>query len=220
MFCGGTKDRIPLVNQVSVQERLVWSFWLAAGIAFVGGLWPLIFGGTSSRIANAIIPFTIGAAALAACGFVYRQGRTVTAVLYFVAGLALVYGLLAMFAVPLELAVLGSCPNPPATCPPGLGRPLTVGENTGMGFATGFALVAVFVGFFGLMVVFRKPLLPTSTPPARTIPPVRQATTSAAPAQPHNGSTPAAEEPELELPAHEEEEFPELPPHESNPPTT
>src|SRR5438046_10565652 len=86
LFCGDTKDRIPLVNQVSVQERLVWSFWLAAGIAFVGGLWPLIFGGTSSRIANAIIPFTIGAAALAACGFVYRQGRTVTAVLYFVAG--------------------------------------------------------------------------------------------------------------------------------------
>ena len=89
-----------------------------------------------------------------------------------------------------------------------------------MGFATGFALVAVFVGFFGLMVVFRNSLLPPSAPPARTIPPVHQATSPAAPAQPHNGSTPAAEAPELELPAHEEEEFPELPPHESNPPTT
>ena len=94
----------------------MWSFWLAAGIAFIGGLWPLVFGGTSSRVAMAVIPFTVSAAALAACGFFYRQGRAITAVIYFVGGLALVYGLLSMLAVPLEIAVLGSCPAPPAPC--------------------------------------------------------------------------------------------------------
>ncbi len=98
----------------------MWSFWLAAGIAFIGGLWPLVFGGTSSRVAMAVIPFTVGAAALAACGFFYRQGRAITAVIYFVGGLALVYGLLSMLAVPLEIAVLGSCPAPPAPCAPGV----------------------------------------------------------------------------------------------------
>jgi hypothetical protein len=216
------------VDQVSRSDRLVWSFWLAAGIAFIGGLWPLVFGGTSSRVALAVIPFTFGAAALAACGFFYRQGRAITAVIYFVGGLALVYGLLSMLAVPLELAVLGSCPAPPAPCAPGVGQPLTAGENTGIGFASGFALAAIFVGFFGLMVVFRKPVLPPQAPPMeRKIPPV----TDAEPAQEVKPSaTTSAEGPtsngaepdELaleELPPHVEEELPELPPHESSPPT-
>jgi len=217
------------VDQVSGSDRLVWSFWLAAGIAFIGGLSPLVFGGTSSRVAMAVIPFTVGAAALAACGFFYRQGRAITAVIYFVGGLALVYGLLSMLAVPLEIAVLGSCPAPPAPCAPGVGQPLTAGENTGIGFASGFALVAIFVGFFGLMVVFRRPLLPPQTPPMeRKIPPlteakpapeVKPAAATASKAPTSNGAEP--DEPALEeLPPHVEEELPELPPHESNPPTT
>src|SRR5690242_12341532 len=86
-------------------------------------------------MANAAIPFTIAALAMGGCALVHRQGRAITAILYFAAGLALVYGMLAMFAVPLELAVLGTCAAPPAPCVGGVGRPLTVGENTGMGFA-------------------------------------------------------------------------------------
>jgi len=224
------------VNQAAVRDRLIWAFWVAAGIAAIGGLLPLAFGGTSSRIATVIIPFWIGAAALAACGFLHDQGRAVSGVLYFLAGLAIVYGLLAMFAVPLQLAVLGSCDPAPAPCAAGLGRPLTVGENTGMGFAAGFGLAALFVGFFGLMVVFRKPVLPTMPPAARSIPPIQAPappanetdTPTAEEAAPaveaeaaSNGSVPATPEEEHgELPAHEEEELPELPPHESTPPTT
>lgn len=225
------------MNQAKAKDRLIWSFWVAAGIAAIGGLLPLVFGGTSSRMAAAIVPFWIGAAALAACGFLHKQGRTISGVLYFVAGLALVYALLAMFAVPLQLAVLGSCDPSPAPCAAGLGRPLTVGENTGMGFAAGFGIAALFVGFFGLMVVFRRPVLQAFTPPPRMIPPVvapAQTETRSEPATAedvappaeatvaNNGSAPAPpdEEPE-ELPAHEEEELPELPPPpESSPPTT
>ena len=219
-----------LVDQaLAGKDRLVWSFWLAAGIAFVGGLTPLVFGGTSSRLVPTVIPFTVAAVAMGACALLNRQGRLVSAVLYFVAGLAIVYGILAMFAIPLELAVLGSCPAAPAPCTTGMGRPLTVGENTGMGFAAGFGLVALFVGFFGLMVVFRRPVLPELTPPVRQIPPI--ATAKAA--QPEtvkteavetkaatNGAAPKAAEDEPELPAHEGAELPELPPHESEPPST
>jgi hypothetical protein len=172
------------------------------------------------------VPFLIGAAALGACALVHDRGRTATGVLYFVAGLALVYGMLTMFAVPLELAVLGSCAAPPAPCPTGVPRPLTVAENTGIGFAAGFSFAALFVGFFGLMIVFRRHALAPLTPPVRSIPPV-PSTREAAPVAvaaskpaPSNGAEPAADEPELELPAHEEEELPELPPHESSPPTT
>jgi hypothetical protein len=214
---------LALVDQAPAQDKLVWSFWVAAGIAFVGGLTPLVFGGTSSRIAGAVVPFTIAAGAMAACALFNRQGRLTTALLYFVGGLAIVYGILAMFAIPLELAVLGSCPAPPAPCATGLGRPLTVGENTGTGFAAGFGLVALFVGFFGLMVVFRKPLLPVSSPPVRQIPPVAPAKPAATAATEtkaaENGSAPQAVEEQPELPPHVEEELPELPPHESGPPT-
>jgi hypothetical protein len=210
---------LALVDQAPAQDNLVWSFWVAAGIAFVGGLTPLVFGGTSSRVAGSVVPFTIAAGAMAACALFNRQGRLTTALLYFVGGLAIVYGILAMFAIPLELAVLGSCPAPPAPCATGLGRPLTVGENTGMGFAAGSGLVALFVGFFGLMVVFRKPLLPARRiPPVAAAKPVETAPPMTKPAE--NGSTPRAVEEEPELPPHEEEELPELPPHESDPPTT
>ncbi len=234
------------MNRLTAEDRIAWSFWAAGAIAFIGGLLPLLIGGTSSRVATVAIPFTIAAAAFAGCGFVHMQGRSVTAILYFVAGLAIVYGLLAMFSVPLQLAALGSCAAPPAPCSGGLGRPLTLGENTGMGFGTGFGVAALFVGFFGLMVVFRRTAVAPPTPPVRKIPPVTPipaekpapATIAAKPepapepeaeaepelpapiaAKPVPAPEPEAEA-ELELPAHEEEELPELPPHESDPSTT
>jgi len=221
------------VNRLTVDDRVAWSFWAAGAIAFVGGLLPLLIGGTSSRVATVAIPFTIAAAAFAGCGFVHKQGRSVTAILYFVAGLAIVYGLLAMFSVPLQLAALGSCAAPPAPCVGGLGRPLTLGENTGMGFGTGFGVTALFVGFYGLMVVFRRTAVAPPTPAQRKIPPVAPPAEKPAPApvakadpEPEPAPAPVANadpepepeaeaEPEPELPAHEEEELPELPPHES-----
>ncbi len=231
------------MNRLTAEDRIAWSFWAAGAIAFVGGLLPLLIGGTSSRVATVAIPFTIAAAAFAGCGFVYKQGRTATAILYFVAGLAIVYGLLAMFSLPLQLAALGSCAAPPAPCTGGLGRPLSLGENTGMGFGTGFGVAALFVGFFGLMVVFRRTAVAPPTPPVRKIPPVTPPAEKPAPApvaakpEPEPEAEPvlpAAENPapapvaakpapkpepesdaEPELPAHEEEELPELPPHES-----
>lgn len=200
----------------------MWSLWLGAAIVFIGGLTPLVFGGTSSRMASVVVPFTVAAAAFAGCALAHRQGRLFTALLYFVGGLAIVYGLLSMFAVPLQLAVLGSCPVAPGPCTSGLPRALSAGENTGLGAAAAFGLVAMFVAFFGLMVIFRRAVAPSTTPPVRQIPPVvaapavKPATTRAA----ENGAeaTAAAEEPEL--PPHVEEQLPELPPHESDPPTT
>ena len=99
-------------------------------------------------------------------------GRAITSALYFVAGLALVFGILSMFALPLQQAVLGTCPAPPQPCSGGLQRPLTVAENTGMGFGAGFAIASIFVGFFGLFVLYRRRSLPTPAPPVRKIPPV------------------------------------------------
>src|SRR5438309_6940411 len=176
---------------------------------------PLIFGGTSSRVAGVIIPFGVAAVAIAACGVFSTQSRTVLSAVYFVAGLAIVFGLLSMFTLPIRLAVLGTCPALPAPCPTGLSRPLTDGENTGMGAAAALGIAALFLGFYGLMTIFRGVVIPQLARPVRKIPPV--ATPVAPPRAPEPVAVvaPAASETEPELPAHEDAELPELPPHES-----
>jgi hypothetical protein len=234
LSCGGPKDRIPHVNQAAANEqRLVWSLWAAVALAVIGGLMPFVFGGTSSRVTSALVPFVVGAVAIAACAVVHAQSRTFAAILFFVGGLAIMFGLLTMFSLPVRLAVLGTCPAVPAPCPTGLPRPLTDGENTGMGAAAAFGLLAVFLGFYGLVTLFRRPVVEPAAPPMRRVPqvpiPAAAAPAAAAPAiappvpaatEPTKAESEPAVEEEPELPAHEEEELPELPPHESTSPTT
>ena len=231
-----------MITSPAQERRINLAYWVAALAGAVAGIVPLLIGGTSSRLTSAVIPFGIAAIAMAASAVLHSQGRGVASVLYFLAGLALVYGILAMFALPLQLAVLGTCPAPPAACTSGLERPLTVAENTTMGVATAFAIVSLLVGFFGLVLVYRRSAPPLFTAPVRKIPPVgASAAAHEKPPEPEaaavagqsvstetpDGAKPAEEEPELpaheeepELPAHEDaaelpahEEEPELPPH-------
>ena len=219
------QDRIPHVNEAPRRDRqMIWAFWLAAALAASAGVLPFAFGGTTSRVAVVAIPF--GVAALALGALLRDAGRTITSGLYFVAGLAIVYGLLSMFSLPLQQAIGGTCPVPPQPCARGLQRPLTVSENTGMGFGAGFAIASLLVGFFGLLVFYRRTVLPPSAPPERKIPAIAPPPSAVQPvavtptpnsSAAENGSAP---EDEPELPAHQEDERPELPPHESTPPTT
>lgn len=198
-------------------QRSIWSLWLAAVIVFIGGLLPLVFGGTSSRVDGVVLPFTIGAIGLAACALLSNQSRAMIAVVYFVAGLAIVFGILSMVSLPVRLAALGSCPVAPNPCTTGLPRALSDAENTGIASASAFGIVAVFVGFFGLVTIYRRAVTPAFTPPERKIPPVAPATPvqDSAPAPPQTKPEPEPEPPpEPELPA--PEELPELPAHESN----
>jgi hypothetical protein len=206
-----------------------WAFWVACGLAIVGGVAPFLLGGGSNRISGVIFPFALAAIALGACAMLYQQGRPVTTGLYFVASLAIVYGILALIAVPLRLAVVGTCPPEPARCAIGLERPLTGAEDTALAFAIGMGIVAILTGFFALVVLYRRDsVIPAPTPPARRIDPV----VMSAPAETTPPPVPASEsemalepepivakpEPELELPAPVEElelpappEAPELP---------
>jgi hypothetical protein len=221
-------------------QRLIWSFWLAAGITLLGGLLPFVFGGTSSRLSGVILPFAVGAAGFAACALMNTQSRLVVAIIYFVAGLAIVYGLMSMFSLPVRLAALGSCPVAPQPCTTGLPRALSDAENNGLGSAAALGIAALFVGFFGLVTLYRQTALPQFVPPVRKIPPMPPAPASP-PDRPDDAgsieaqsadrpddvasveakSTDRPDDPapeELELPA--PEELPELPAHESTTSTT
>jgi hypothetical protein len=210
-------------------QRLIWSFWLAAAIVLVGGFMPLVFGGTSSRVGGVILPFGVAAAALAACALLHNQSRAVVALVYFLAGLAIVYGLMSMFSLPVRLAALGSCPVAPNPCTTGLPRALSDSENNAIGSAAAFGVAALFVGFFGLVTLYRRTALPQFVPPVRKIPampPAEPPAPSDSPDYPGSATAKSADKPdepkpeaeELELPA--PEELPELPAHESTTSTT
>lgn len=207
-------------------QRVVWALWIACGLAAVGALAPLVLGGGSNRISGALIPFAVAAIVLGACALLYRQGRAITSGLYFLASLAIVYGILAMLSLPLRLAVLGTCAPEAASCAAGFEPPMTGDETTAMGFAVGMGIVAILTGFFGLVTLYRRPTaVQPPTPPVRRISPVgtrtpaQEATASppAPPAAPEPEAHAASEvptpqpEPELELPAHADEL--ELPAH-------
>jgi hypothetical protein len=163
------------------ESRVLWSFWIACGLAVTGGVATLLFAaGGTNRIAGAVIPFAVAAMALAAAALMYHQGRSLATSLYFVAGIALVYGMLSLIAVPLRLAVVGTCPVPPTPCPTGFERPFTTGEASGLAIGIGMGTLAILVGFFGLLMLYR----------------IRPQSVWSAPTRVEKPSAPAATEPD------------------------
>ncbi|HEV1992383.1 MAG TPA: hypothetical protein VGR34_05925 [Candidatus Dormibacteraeota bacterium] len=206
----------------SVERRGLWAFWAATALAVLGVTAPYLLGGGSSRLTASVIPFGVAAIAFGACSLVYDRGRPIATALYFVASLAVVYGILSALAVPLRIAMLGACPADSGPCLPGLERPITTEESTALGFVIGIGIVAVLAGFFGLRTLYhrsrRHEAIPPATPPVRRIAPVAtKAPVETAPAPAAKAAVvteaPAEPEPQAELPAHEPD--PELPAHTS-----
>ncbi len=176
---------------VQQDQRIRLAFWIAGGLVAIGAVAPLVVGGgIHSRIAGVFIPFAIAAAALVINGLMYQQGRPLAVTLYFIAGLAIVYGILALLAVPLRLAVVGTCPA------------------AGLGVATFCGVLAILTGFYGLLLFYRRLTIGARRQPSAwpAQPPVQS--TAAAPASappvepPPIAPTPAAiSEPALVTPA-------------------
>lgn len=131
-------------------------------------------GGGFGRLGAPIISFAIAALASGACALLYTRGRQVASLLYFLASLAIVYGILAMLTLPLRLAVIGTCPPAPAACGPGLERSLTSGESNALELAIALGIAAILSGYFGLAMLRRREArpLPSPTPDTRRNPPV------------------------------------------------
>ena len=177
----------PVDQQTDRYPSVLLAFWIACILAAAGGVAPLFFGGTSNRMAGTVIPFGIAAGAMALNALLPHQGRTVPTLLYFLAGLAIVYAMLAMIVVPLQLAVLGACPPAPETCQAGQQPGLTAGESDGLAAGITFGLLAIGSGFVGLAMLYRRKPRYKFTP-----------TTPALRSRPAMGSKAAVSEPKSE----------------------
>lgn len=145
--------------------RVQVSFWVSAGLALTGGIAPLLLAvGGPNRVAGAAIPFAVAAGVMAVAALMYRQGRPLATLLYFIAGLAIVYGMLFMVATPLRLAVVNTCPAAPAPCPAGYERAFSSGEATGLNVGIAFGVLAILAGFFGLLILYRSQRKPPDIP--------------------------------------------------------
>lgn len=169
------------------QPRAMFAFWVAAALALSGAIGPLLLAGVGSRVDGVAIPFLVAAAAFGVCTRFRPQSRGTATALYFIGGLAIVYGMLYLVAIPLRVAVLGTCLPQQAPCTAGAERALTDGESTSIAFGIAFGMVAILVGFFGLASLYRRRAMPSAAPPARRIAPVaavQEAAPAAAPAAP------------------------------------
>jgi hypothetical protein len=174
----------------------MWAFWIACGLTVTGAVLPLLLVvGTSSRISGVAIPFAVAAVAFAVNALIYHQGRPLAAVLYFIAGLAIVYGILALLAVPLRLAVVGTCPASQASCPSNFERVLTVSEDAGLTIAVAMGVLAILTGFFGLLMLYRRsaPRAVTHATPLWPDRPPEAAAAEPAAASPMPAPAPASE---------------------------
>jgi len=157
----------PELDRNVIVER---AFWIAAALAVVGGVAPqLVAIGQTNRVGAVLFPFGAAALAMAALALFYQHGRSISALVYFLGGLAIAYGLLLVLSVPMRLAVEGSCPPAPQRCTSGLELQLSATEGTALTIAVAFGIMALFVGFIGLSVLYRQraPATPPAVWPAR-----------------------------------------------------
>lgn len=132
------------------------SFWVACGLSILAGVGPLIAAvGQTNRLAGVVVPMLGAAGGCAALALTYRRGRTYSALIYLVTGLAIVYGVLLVTAVPMRLAVEGTCPPAPARCTNGLEMQLSSPETLALSIAVGFGVLSLLAGFFGLLALYR-----------------------------------------------------------------
>jgi hypothetical protein len=156
---------IPAVVAAVTRERLLQALlWVACAVLVVAALVSVVAPrGGENRITPAALPFAFGAAALAAQALKPNNLDVVirswaTALLFTVAALAAVYGVMMVAAVPLRLSIEGACPPAQASCPLGFDRPLSSGESFALDVAVAGGLLALMLIFMALEVYYRPRL--------------------------------------------------------------
>lgn len=123
--------------------------WAAAAFAAAGAVVAIAApAGGTNRVLGVALPFAVGGAALVANALISLRAGWLSVLLYAIASLAVLYGMIFALSVPVRLAVEGICPPTPAPCPLGFERPASSPEIFAVYAATAcgaFALALAFV---------------------------------------------------------------------------
>ena len=161
------------MNPLASRNRFVeYCLWAACATSLVGGALALIAPlGGANRIAGVAIPFVVAAIALAANALTQKRGGMLSAVLYLVALLAVVYGLAVVISVPIRLTIEGQCRPAPAPCPIGFDRPITSGESFGIDAAAGGGGLSLLFGTVAGAMQYRRGMVRAPRKSAASKPP-------------------------------------------------
>jgi hypothetical protein len=181
---------------------VTWALWVGCGLTVIGALGAALGGASGNRIAGVVPPFAVAAIALGVNAWSWRRSGPWSALLYAVATLAIVYGLLFVLSVPLRLQIEGSCQPAPAPCPLGFDRPLTSGENAGIYVAVIAGTLALLASFIAVEIRYLRRSSARARLESQPRPPAADPTprTSPAPAEPAPSAPPAAAQPTNEMP--------------------
>jgi hypothetical protein len=125
---------------------------LSAAVAVIVLVAPA--GGTN-RISGVALPFALSAIAQVANVLTRRRSGWLSGLLYAVAVLAILYGVILAVSVPLRLTIEGSCQPAPAPCPLGFDLPIRPGENVAVIATVICGALSMVIDFVAVELQFR-----------------------------------------------------------------
>jgi hypothetical protein len=111
--------------------------------------------GGANRVSGVALPFAVSAVAQLANVLTRRRNGWLSGLLYAVAVLAILYGVILAVSVPLRLTIEGPCQPAPAPCPLGFDLPIRAGETIAVYAAVVCGLVSMVFTFVAVELQFR-----------------------------------------------------------------
>ena len=133
-----------------------WCLLVGCVLTAVGGVIALVApAGGANRVSGVALPFAVSAVAQLANVLTRRRNAWVSGLLYGVAVLAILYGVILAVSVPLRLTIEGPCQPAPAPCPLGFDLPIRAGETIAVYAAVFCGLLSMVLNFVAIELQFR-----------------------------------------------------------------
>ena len=127
--------------------------------------------GGANRVSGVALPFAVSAVAQLANLLTRRRSGWLSGLLYAVAVLAILYGVILAVSLPLRLTIEGPCQPAPAPCPLGFDLPIRAGETIAVYAAVIGGLVSMVLNFVAVELQFRpsRSRFPVSDDPQKPL---------------------------------------------------
>jgi hypothetical protein len=133
-----------------------WCLVAGCVLTAAGGVVVLVApAGGANRVSGVALPFAVSAVAQLVNVLTRRRSPWVSGLLYAVAVLAILYGLILAVSLPLRLTIEGPCEPAPAPCPLGFDLPIRAGETIAVYAVVICGLLSMVLNFVAVELQFR-----------------------------------------------------------------